>query len=139
MSYSRYIVTATIICFVSYIRSHKVCRTRCSPSISSMWTYRRNERYNHDHGNYSKSIPQFNICFFLHQIDHFIQAIEMNPAVVSLKGYGNVNRELLTAAITTIAIYLIVLLQFKLSLIAQQLPPSLMTLVAEQKIALSGM
>lgn len=31
------------------------------------------------------------------QIDHFIQAIEMNPAVVSLKGYANVNRELLVS------------------------------------------
>ncbi|VVC92181.1 unnamed protein product [Leptidea sinapis] len=30
-------------------------------------------------------------------IDHFIQAIEMNPAVVSLKGYAHVNRELLTS------------------------------------------
>lgn len=69
------------------------------------------------------------------EIDHFIQAIEMNPAVVSLKGYGNVNRELLTAAITTIAIYLIVLLQFKLSLIAQQLPPSLLNLVTEKRLA----
>lgn len=70
----------------------------------------------------------------------------MNPAVVSLKGYADVNRELLTSVIienlslkincktkfvshfqsvATITIYLIVLLQFKLSLIAQQLPPSL--------------
>lgn len=31
------------------------------------------------------------------EIDLFIQAIEMNPAIVSLKGYGNVNRELLTS------------------------------------------
>ncbi|CAD0201413.1 unnamed protein product [Chrysodeixis includens] len=31
------------------------------------------------------------------EIDHFIQAIEMNPAVVSLKGYAHVNRELLTS------------------------------------------
>ncbi|GAB0092499.1 Gustatory receptor [Sergentomyia squamirostris] len=54
------------------------------------------------------------------EIDLFIQAIEMNPAVVSLKGYANVNRELLTSSITTIAIYLIVLLQFKISLIQQQ-------------------
>lgn len=73
----------------------------------------------------------------------------MNPAVVSLKGYADVNRELLTSvyflltivshkmhkincemffsfifgqSITTITIYLIVLLQFKLSLIANQLP-----------------
>ncbi|GBP22352.1 Gustatory and odorant receptor 22 [Eumeta japonica] len=50
------------------------------------------------------------------EIDHFIQAIEMNPAVVSLKGYADVNRELLTSALSTIAIYLIVLLQFKISL-----------------------
>lgn len=31
------------------------------------------------------------------QIDLFIQAIEMNPAVVSLKGYADVNRELLSS------------------------------------------
>ncbi|XP_055532855.1 gustatory and odorant receptor 22-like isoform X2 [Wyeomyia smithii] len=31
------------------------------------------------------------------EIDLFIQAIEMNPAIVSLKGYADVNRELLTA------------------------------------------
>lgn len=54
------------------------------------------------------------------EIDLFIQAIEMNPAIVSLKGYANVNRELLTSSVTTMAIYLIVLLQFKLSLIQQQ-------------------
>ncbi|XP_058813315.1 gustatory and odorant receptor 22-like [Topomyia yanbarensis] len=57
------------------------------------------------------------------EIDLFIQAIEMNPAIVSLKGYAEVNRELLTSSISTIAIYLIVLLQFKLSLISQQMPP----------------
>ncbi|XP_077286504.1 gustatory and odorant receptor 22-like [Arctopsyche grandis] len=50
------------------------------------------------------------------EVDHFIQAIEMNPAVVSLRGFVNVNRELLTSAVTTIAVYLIVLLQFKISL-----------------------
>ncbi|KAI8421933.1 hypothetical protein MSG28_009851 [Choristoneura fumiferana] len=44
------------------------------------------------------------------------EAIEMNPAVVSLKGYAHVNRELLTSAISMIAIYLVVLLQFKISL-----------------------
>ena len=31
------------------------------------------------------------------EIDIFIQAIEMNPAIVSLKGYADVNRELLTS------------------------------------------
>uniref|UniRef100_A0A336MIC6 Gustatory receptor n=1 Tax=Culicoides sonorensis TaxID=179676 RepID=A0A336MIC6_CULSO len=60
------------------------------------------------------------------EIDLFIQAIEMNPATVSLKGYAAVNRELLTACLRTISIYLIVLLQFKLSLVAQQIPPQLL-------------
>lgn len=31
------------------------------------------------------------------EVDLFIQAILMNPAIVSLKGYANVNRELLTS------------------------------------------
>lgn len=31
------------------------------------------------------------------EIDIFIQAIEMNPAIVSLSGYAEVNRELLTS------------------------------------------
>ncbi|XP_037944716.1 gustatory and odorant receptor 22-like [Teleopsis dalmanni] len=50
------------------------------------------------------------------EIDHFIIAIEMNPAIVSLKGYVNVNRELLTSSIGTITIYLLILIQFKFSL-----------------------
>ncbi|KXJ77253.1 gustatory and odorant receptor 22-like [Aedes albopictus] len=65
------------------------------------------------------------------EIDLFIQAIEMNPAIVSLKGYAEVNRELLTASIATIAIYLIVLLQFKLSLISQQMPIELMETIKQ--------
>lgn len=31
------------------------------------------------------------------EIDIFIQAIEMNPAIVDLRGYAEVNRELLTS------------------------------------------
>lgn len=78
----------------------------------------------------------------------------MNPAVVSLKGYADVNRELLSSvseatraywptfvytyhfvtslcqSIGTITIYLIVLLQFKLSLVTQQIPPSLHAQIA---------
>ncbi|KAJ2949104.1 hypothetical protein O0L34_g6044 [Tuta absoluta] len=56
------------------------------------------------------------------EIDLFIQAIEMNPAVVSLKGYAHVNRELLTSAIGMMTIYLLVLLQFKISL-PKEAPP----------------
>ncbi|XP_069969040.1 gustatory and odorant receptor 22-like [Bactrocera oleae] len=50
------------------------------------------------------------------EIDLFIFAIEMNPAIVSLKGYVNVNRELLTSFIATITVYLLVLMQFKFTL-----------------------
>lgn len=71
------------------------------------------------------------------EIDLFIIAIEMNPPVVSLRGYASINRELLISVsllflenkivtiislfqfFSKIAIYLLVLLQFKLSLIAQ--------------------
>lgn len=31
------------------------------------------------------------------EIDIFVQAVEMNPAIVSLKGYAEVNRALLTS------------------------------------------
>ncbi|XP_055617288.1 gustatory and odorant receptor 22-like [Toxorhynchites rutilus septentrionalis] len=65
------------------------------------------------------------------EIDLFVRAIEMNPAIVSLKGYAEVNRELLTASIATITIYLVVLLQFKLSLISQQMPSDLLANVKQ--------
>uniref|UniRef100_W8CBK6 Gustatory receptor n=2 Tax=Ceratitis capitata TaxID=7213 RepID=W8CBK6_CERCA len=50
------------------------------------------------------------------EIDLFIFATEMNPAIVSLKGYVNVNRELITSFIATITVYLLVLIQFKFTL-----------------------
>uniref|UniRef100_A0A240SX10 Gustatory receptor n=1 Tax=Glossina morsitans morsitans TaxID=37546 RepID=A0A240SX10_GLOMM len=50
------------------------------------------------------------------EIDLFIVAIEMNPAIVSLKGYVTVNRELLSGSISMITVYLLVLIQFKFSL-----------------------
>ncbi|XP_046804859.1 gustatory and odorant receptor 22-like isoform X2 [Lucilia cuprina] len=54
------------------------------------------------------------------EIDLFISAIELNPPVVSMEGYGLINRKLLTSTISTITIYLIVLLQFKLSIISEK-------------------
>ncbi|XP_037929999.1 gustatory and odorant receptor 22-like [Teleopsis dalmanni] len=61
------------------------------------------------------------------EIDYFILAIELNPPVVSLQGYSVINRELISATISTIAIYLIVLLQFKLTIIAEQTYRSALT------------
>ncbi|XP_063927825.1 gustatory and odorant receptor 22-like [Zophobas morio] len=51
------------------------------------------------------------------EIDLFLIAIQMNPPKVSLKGYNVVNREMVSASVATIAIYLIVLLQFKIGLL----------------------
>ncbi|XP_072397576.1 gustatory and odorant receptor 22-like [Diabrotica undecimpunctata] len=51
------------------------------------------------------------------EIDMFLTAIRLNPPTVSLQGYSDVNRKLITSSISTIAIYLIVLLQFKISLL----------------------
>nr|UNE74349.1 gustatory receptor 2 [Holotrichia oblita] len=53
------------------------------------------------------------------EIELFLIAIEMNPPKVSLQGYTVVNRELVTSSISTMAIYLIVLLQFKISLVKE--------------------
>lgn len=79
-------------------RWHKVCRIHYFRLIYSMLICQHKKRW--------FSFP-FRVFFLFHRyiydfsfrakIDLFIQAIEMNPAVVSLKGYANVNRELLTA------------------------------------------
>nr|AVH87320.1 gustatory receptor 5 [Holotrichia parallela] len=53
------------------------------------------------------------------EIELFLIAIEMNPPKVSLQGYTVVSRELVTSSISTMAIYLIVLLQFKISLVKE--------------------
>ncbi|XP_055906635.1 gustatory and odorant receptor 22-like isoform X2 [Eupeodes corollae] len=53
------------------------------------------------------------------EIDHFISAIEINPPVICMKGYSKINRQLLTSLFSKIAVYLIVLVQFKLSIVEQ--------------------
>nr|CAH7750504.1 unnamed protein product [Callosobruchus chinensis] len=52
------------------------------------------------------------------EVQMFLKAIHLNPPKVSLKGYSVVNRELVTSSVSTMAIYLIVLLQFKISLVS---------------------
>ncbi|KAF5285309.1 hypothetical protein FQA39_LY04408 [Lamprigera yunnana] len=51
------------------------------------------------------------------EIELFLIAIRINSPKVTLKGYTVVNRELISSMVGTIAIYLIVLLQFKISLV----------------------
>ncbi|XP_072398008.1 gustatory and odorant receptor 22-like [Diabrotica undecimpunctata] len=65
----------------------------------------------------------FNIRIFnveqdtTNEIELFLTAIRLNPPTVSLKGFSDVNRRLVTSSIATIAIYLVILLQFKISLV----------------------
>ncbi|XP_031341556.1 gustatory and odorant receptor 22-like isoform X2 [Photinus pyralis] len=51
------------------------------------------------------------------EIELFLVAIRVNSPKVSLKGYTTVNRELISSMLATMMMYLIVLLQFKISLV----------------------
>ncbi|KAK9874018.1 hypothetical protein WA026_002372 [Henosepilachna vigintioctopunctata] len=46
----------------------------------------------------------------------FLTALDKNPPVMNLNGFANINRELLTSTITSMATYLLMLMQFRLSL-----------------------
>lgn len=75
----------------------KVFKTHYSRSIYLVLICRHRKKYFH---YFPFRLVKFFIYFYrCSKIDLFIQAIEMNPAVVSLKGYADVNRELLTAVI----------------------------------------
>ncbi|XP_057663906.1 gustatory and odorant receptor 22-like [Diorhabda carinulata] len=50
------------------------------------------------------------------EVNMFLTAIDKNPPVMNLNGYANVNRKLITSAVTSMATYLVMLMQFRLSL-----------------------
>lgn len=111
---SRFIFTDFLIFVVLraffdfHFRLLKVYRTRYFRLIYSMSIYQRKKRWFHFRFyffvfNSSKFYLNDFSSWYKSQIDLFIQAIEMNPAVVSLKGYADVNRELLSS----VSVYLI--------------------------------
>jgi gustatory receptor len=53
------------------------------------------------------------------EIEMFLVAIDKNPPTMNLDGYANINRELITSNVTFMATYLVVLMQFKLTLLRQ--------------------
>lgn len=53
------------------------------------------------------------------EVDMFLIAIAKNPPTMNLNGYANINRGLITSNISFMATYLVVLLQFKLTLLRQ--------------------
>ncbi|XP_046977905.1 gustatory and odorant receptor 22-like [Vanessa cardui] len=53
------------------------------------------------------------------EVEMFLVAIAKNPPIMNLDGFTNINRELFTANISFMSTYLIVLMQFKLTLLRQ--------------------
>nr|AXY87932.1 gustatory receptor 22.3 [Subpsaltria yangi] len=49
------------------------------------------------------------------EIEMFLDIIEADPPVISIKGYFILNRQIFTAAVSTAVTYLVVLVQFKIS------------------------
>nr|CAI5843150.1 unnamed protein product [Callosobruchus analis] len=46
----------------------------------------------------------------------FLTAIDKNPPIMNLNGYANINRKLISSTVTSGATYLVMLMQFRLSL-----------------------
>uniref|UniRef100_A0A1B0CPT9 Gustatory receptor n=2 Tax=Lutzomyia longipalpis TaxID=7200 RepID=A0A1B0CPT9_LUTLO len=53
------------------------------------------------------------------EVEMFLVAIAKNPPTMNLDGFANINRELITSNISFMATYLVVLMQFKLTLLRQ--------------------
>ncbi|CAG9830131.1 unnamed protein product [Diabrotica balteata] len=50
------------------------------------------------------------------EVNMFLTAIDKNPPIMNLNGYANINRRLISSATTSMATYLVMLMQFRLSL-----------------------
>ncbi|XP_060536116.1 gustatory and odorant receptor 22-like [Cylas formicarius] len=50
------------------------------------------------------------------EIHMFLTAIEKNPPIMNLNGYANINRKLISSTVTSAATYLVMLMQFRLTL-----------------------
>ncbi|XP_076267040.1 gustatory and odorant receptor 22-like isoform X2 [Rhynchophorus ferrugineus] len=52
----------------------------------------------------------------MEEVNMFLTAIDQNPPIMNLNGYANINRKLITSTLTSSATYLVMLMQFRLSL-----------------------
>nr|XP_023020025.1 gustatory and odorant receptor 22-like [Leptinotarsa decemlineata] len=50
------------------------------------------------------------------EVNMFLTAIDKNPPIMNLNGYANINRKLISSTVTSMATYLVMLMQFRLSL-----------------------
>ncbi|XP_026743878.1 gustatory and odorant receptor 22 [Trichoplusia ni] len=63
------------------------------------------------------------------EVEMFLVAISKNPPIMNLDGFTNINRELFTANVSFMSTYLIVLMQFKLTLLRQSARKTLRSFV----------
>ncbi|KAF9420053.1 hypothetical protein HW555_003647 [Spodoptera exigua] len=63
------------------------------------------------------------------EVEMFLVAISKNPPIMNLDGFTNINRELFTANVSFMSTYLIVLMQFKLTLLRQSARKTLKSIV----------
>ncbi|CAO1392119.1 unnamed protein product [Diamesa serratosioi] len=59
------------------------------------------------------------------EIEMFLVTIDKNPPTMNLDGYTNINRELISTNISFMVTYLVVLMQFKLTLVRQSIKKSI--------------
>ncbi|KAJ8980649.1 hypothetical protein NQ317_017575 [Molorchus minor] len=50
------------------------------------------------------------------EVNMFLTAIDKNPPIMNLNGYANINRKLISSTFTSMATYLVMLMQFRLTL-----------------------
>ncbi|XP_066245271.1 gustatory and odorant receptor 22-like isoform X2 [Euwallacea similis] len=50
------------------------------------------------------------------EVHMFLTALEKNPPIMNLNGYANINRKLISSTVTSAATYLVMLMQFRLTL-----------------------
>ncbi|KAJ8911032.1 hypothetical protein NQ315_015546 [Exocentrus adspersus] len=50
------------------------------------------------------------------EVNMFLTAIDKNPPIMNLNGYANINRKLIASTVTSMATYLVMLMQFRLTL-----------------------
>ncbi|XP_055547227.1 gustatory and odorant receptor 22 isoform X2 [Wyeomyia smithii] len=64
------------------------------------------------------------------EVEMFLVAIDKNPPTMNLDGYATINRGLITSNLSFMATYLVVLMQFKLTLLRQSAKKALFTALA---------
>lgn len=72
------------------------------------------------------------------EIEMFLVAIDKNPPVMNLNGYANINRRLISSNVSFMATYLVVLMQFKLSLLRQTGKKVVVGILEKNSTSVSG-